>query len=274
MKKTAICLLVFLAACGGGGGDSSSSTLVAAGPTATPIATASPTSTPASSPSAVGLWKGQSTNKTTNAKRSITGLVLPDGRFYVMYSSSSDLNSLAGVVVGQGSVSGNVLNWTNAKDFNLEGLGAILDATITGTAVSKTSLNGDTSYTNSANNSTFTGTYSKDFETIPSLSTVAGAYSGKVSTAAGTELANVTISNTGDITGSGQQSGCAISGSLKPRSDANAYDVSVKFGPAPCLLANQTLSGISYFDANAKRLYAIAPNTARTDGVLFVGTKP
>jgi hypothetical protein len=52
------------------------------------------------------------------------------------------------------------------------------------------------------------------------------------------------------------------------------FNISITFGGAPCLLANQTLSGIAFFDSIDKRLYVATPNPARTDGVLFVGTKP
>ena len=55
---------------------------------------------------------------------------------------------------------------------------------------------------------------------------------------------------------------------------SNAYNVAIRFGAAPCFFANQSMSGIAYFDAPTKRLYAAAPNAGRTDGILFLGTKP
>jgi hypothetical protein len=61
---------------------------------------------------------------------------------------------------------------------------------------------------------------------------------------------------------------------VAPRARGNAFNVSLTFGGAPCLFANQTLTGIAYFDATTRVVYAAAPNANRTDGVLFVGTKP
>ncbi|QLI81089.1 hypothetical protein HZU75_05840 [Chitinibacter fontanus] len=267
MKKTIISLSVILAACGGGGGGNSASTLSAAAPTASP--TAIPTSTPAPNISAAGLWKGVS-----DVNRTLTGLILPNGSFYVLYSRRNNANIIAGVVQGNGSISGNTFTSSNAKDFNLEGAG-VLDAKITSTVVTKGSFNGSVSYpTSSYATSTYSSSYSTDFEVSPSLATVTGTYAGDVTTSAGTEGANVSISNSGVINGTGTTTGCTITGNITPRTDSNAYDVSLKFGASPCLFPNQTLTGISYFDASQKRLYAVAPNATRTDGVLFVGTKP
>jgi hypothetical protein len=300
MKKTAICLSVLLAACGGGGDSSvqtqsNSSKLTCSNFSYQEDAQANlwanpsldgdkdgiacenlpsrpkPTNTPTpqANISATGLWKGQ-----TNSNRTMTALVFANGSYYVFYSRNNDPSVIAGVIQGQGSITGNNFNSGNAKDFNLEGAG-ILDATVSSTVASQSSLNGSVSYANTSyGTTTFNSSYSKDFESSPSLSAVAGSYLGSVSSFAGTEVANVTISNSGAITGSGQTSGCSMTGTLTPRNDANAYNVTLTFGASPCLLANQTITGISYFDASAKRLYAAAPNATRTDGVLFVGTKP
>jgi len=59
-----------------------------------------------------------------------------------------------------------------------------------------------------------------------------------------------------------------------PRAHGNVFNISISFGAAPCLFTNQTLSGVAFFNPNAKRLYAATPNATRTDGALFVGTKP
>jgi len=65
-----------------------------------------------------------------------------------------------------------------------------------------------------------------------------------------------------------------MTGSATPRASGNAYNLSITFGGAPCYFENQTMSGIGYFDATSKRLWAATPNASRTEGILFVGTKP
>ena len=119
----------------------------------------------------------------------------------------------------------------------------------------------------------FSSIYDANYEAVPSLAALAGTFAGQVRSSVGNEDATVTISSAGAISGAGA-SGCALSGTVSPRARGNAFNTSLTFGGAPCLFANQTLTGIAYFNATAKLLYAAAPNAGRTDGVLFVGVKP
>ena len=238
---------VLVAGCGGGGGDS-----------------APPP--PAAATSAEGLYSG-----TTTTGRTVTGLVLDDGTYYVLYSSVGSSTAIAGVVQGTGTSNAGTFSSSNARDFNLEGLG-VLSASVSASYVARQSLNGTVSYS-AGGITSFSSTYDAGYDAVPSLTTLAGTFSGQVASSAGAENATVTLSAAGAISGSGA-SGCAVSGSAAPRARGNVFNISLTFGGAPCLFANQTLSGIAYFDAAAKRLYAAAPNAGRTDGVLFVGVKP
>lgn len=214
---------------------------------------------------ASGLWVGK-----TNTDRTLTGLVLSNGTYYVLYSVAGDPSLIAGLVQGTGSVSGSSFTSSDARDFNLEGAG-VQSARLSAAVSTKQSLNGVITYSSSS--VSFTSTYDSRFELTPTLEAVAGTYSGQVATSRGVEDASVTISSTGAISGSGGSS-CAVSGSVVPRTDGNVYDVSVTFGSAPCHFAGQTLQGIAYLDAPSKSLFAAAPNSARNDGFLFVGVKP
>ena len=241
----AVLSLLLVAGCGGGGGDSPPP----------PVAS-----------SAEGLYSG-----TTTTGRTITGLVLDDGTYYVLYSPVGSSTAIAGVVQGNGTSNAGTFSSGNARDFNLEGLG-VLSATVSANYVAKQSLNGAVSYS-AGGTTSFSSTYDANYETVPSLAALAGTFTGQVASSAGTENATVTVSSAGAISGSGA-SGCAVSGSASPRPRGNIFNISLTFGGAPCLFANQTLSGIAYFNSAAKRLYAAAPNASRTDGVLFVGVKP
>lgn len=242
----AVFSLLLVVGCGGGGGDS--------------------TPPPAAATSAEGLYSG-----TTTTGRAITGLVLDDGTYYVLYSPVGSATAIAGVVQGSGTSSAGTFSSSNTRDFNLEGLG-VLSATVSASYVQKQSLNGTVSYS-AGGTTSFSSTYDANYETVPSLAALAGTFTGQVASSAGTENATVTVSSAGAISGSGA-SGCAVSGSASPRTRGNVFNISLTFGGAPCLFANQTLSGIAYFNSAAKRLYAVAPNAGRTDGVLFVGVKP
>ena len=237
---------LLIAGCGGGGGDSDQQQ---------PAAT-----------SAEGLYTGL-----TSTGRNITGLVLDDGTYYVLYSPVGNSTAIAGVVQGTGTSSAGTFSSSNARDFNLEGLG-VLAATVSASYVAKQSFNGTVAY-GAAGNTSFSSTYDVGYEAAPSLAALAGTFTGQVASSAGNENAAVTISVGGAISGSGA-SGCSLSGSVAPRARGNAFNVSLTFGGAPCLFANQTLIGIAYFNATTKVLYSALPNANRTDGVLFVGVKP
>jgi hypothetical protein len=291
--------LVMLAACGGGGGDSDSKSASAAAdkncsdfqyqqdaqawhnthPTdgldadhdgvaceslpARPTSTAQPPSSNGSG-SPAGLWAGS-----TNTGRTVTGLVLSDGTYYVLYSAAGNASSIAGVIQGTGTTSASSFTSFNARDFNLEGLG-VSSGSVHTSFVVKQSLTGTVAYSQGTSVS-FTATYDGDWATTPTLARLAGSYSGQVALSQGVQGAVVTVSATGAVTGAAN--GCSMTGMATPRSDGNAYDITIRFGASPCFFANQSLSGIAYLRASTGRLYAAAANAGRTDGVLFTGAK-
>ena len=212
---------VFVAGCGGGGGGGGDS-----------------------DSSAEGLYSG-----TTTTGRAVTGLVLDDGTYYVLYSPVGSSNVIAGVIQGTGTSNAGTFSSGNARDFNLEGLG-VLAATVSASYVAKQSLNGTVSYS-AGGTTSFSSTYDANYEAAPSLAALAGTFAGQVASSAGNDNATVTISSAGAISGSGA-SGCALSGTVSPRARGNAFNASLTFGGAPCLFANQTLTGIAYFNATAK----------------------
>jgi hypothetical protein len=83
------------------------------------------------------------------------------------------------------------------------------------------------------------------------------------------------IASTGAFTTS--SSGCLSTGTLTPRaSGKNVFDLSVTFGAAPCVLANQTASGIavSYLLSNGTRQLILAgTNSSNTVGTAVFGTR-
>jgi hypothetical protein len=196
--------------------------------------------------------------------------VFDDGAYWVLYSAVGNPSEIAGVVQGTATVGNGVFTSSNGRDFNLEGLG-VSPASVSGTFATQATLNGTISYSGGTV-VTFSSVYDPTFELAPSLSGVAGTFSGSVAFSGGVQAATTTVASSGALTGSA--GGCSFTGMLTPRTDANAFSGSITFGPAPCLFPGQTFSGVAFYDAAARRLYAVAPNSARTDGVLFVGTKP
>lgn len=241
-------LLVGLSACSDGGGD---------------VPMPAPTSLP--STSAEGFWAG-----TTNTNRTVAGLVLDDGAYWVLYSAVHASSTVAGLIQGNSTSHSGVITSSNAKDFNFE-TGETLDSTITGNYTRKQSLNGTIVYAIGGPSTSFTTTYDSDYDLVPDMNAVAGTYSGQVTA---TENVTVQVLSTGNISGS-STTGCTFTGSFSPRTHGNVFNVTVIFEDDPaCSNRNDTVNGVGTYDAGTKTLYSAALNGNRTNGFIFVGTKP
>jgi hypothetical protein len=236
-----------LTACGGGGGSSNSS--------------------PVAATTAEGLWIGN-----TNTFRLVTGIVLDNGTYWVLYSSPNNPGMIAGAVQGSGTALNGSFSSANAKDFNLEGRG-INDATVSASYKEKQSFNGSVTYSSVSPAVTFTSTYDPAYDRIPSLTAIAGTYFGTAAVVGDIETVTVDISAAGVITGLGI-SGCQFTGTAKPHAKGNVFDITVTFGGGACLNGTSTVTGIGYFDLRSGQLYGAALNSGRTDGFIFVGMKP
>jgi hypothetical protein len=212
---------------------------------------------------AEGFWDGK-----TSTNQTIDGFVLDDGTFYFLYSPPNEAN-IAGVVQGNASAANGQFNSSNAKDFNISGLG-VTNGAIAGTYVPRTSLNG--TFTSGYGTSTFSATYLPVYDQPASLAAAAGTYSGQAASSAGIQNVVVTINAAGAV--SGAAVGCSFSGTATPRGSVDIFNLSVTFQGGACIFGTSTLAGIAYYDVPQHALYAAAPNASRTDGFLFVGTKP
>ena len=166
-----------------------------------------PPPVPTSSPE--GLYTGR-----TSTGRLASGLILDDNTFYILYSTIGADDEIAGLVQGNLILGDNTYTSTNAKDFNLEGLG-VLPATVEGSYVEKQSTSGSVYYPTLLETTSYNTVYDAAYELTPSIATIAGSYSGEVVTSEGWETAALTISPTGILSGSGS-SGCSVSGSVLP----------------------------------------------------------
>lgn len=228
------------------------------------------TTTPAANSPAQGMWNG-----TTSTNRSISAIVLGDGTYYVIYSAANNPNIIDGFSQGTGSATASPGTFTssNMQDFNFVGLG-VNSATLSTSYTTKQSFNGTINYTGGTS-TTFTSTYDPTYETVPTLSALAGSYTGTAVVVNVGNSANtvITVSSSGAISSS--SNGCTITGSASPRSDGNAFDVSMTFAASGCdaSLAGKTLAGMGYFDSLNKQFYIAAPNAARTGGVFYLGAQ-
>jgi hypothetical protein len=232
-------------ACGGGSGESSVSSLPQ--PTAT---------------SAEGLWTGA-----TPTGRTVVGLVLDDGSYWMFYTARGNPNVPAGLVQGTGTSHSGSFGSSNTRDFNLEGAG-IRAGTMSGIYVPKKSFHATIAYFD-GETGRFTSTYDRGYEVAPNLNAVAGTYAGL---RADKHTVTVTVDSAGMLSGHSSD-GCTFTGTLSPRAKGNVFHHSVTFGGGACRQGTETATGVAFYYAATQRLYSAALNSARTSSSLFIGTK-
>ncbi|WP_341676910.1 hypothetical protein [Niveibacterium sp. SC-1] len=252
-----------LAACGGGGGGDTPA------PAPTPSPTPTPTPAPLTSP-AEGAYDG-----TTSNGGKIQALVLENGEMWTIYGvQSGGAFYILGLLQGNVSASNGSFAGTQLMDFGHDPA----DPTTTGgTYVAGSSLSGTLSFQLQAATLAFSATSTPpaqyDYSAPASLSAITGAWS-----LSGTDGGTYAISVQTDGAFSGTNAGCVFTGALTPRSSGkNVFDMSISFGAAPCVLANQTSRGIaiSYpIPATSKRQLTVAGvNSARSMGLVAAGTR-
>lgn len=232
-------------ACGGGYGDLDFSSLPQ--PTAT---------------SAEGRWTG-----TTPTGRTVAGLVLEDGSYWIFYTARNNPHVLAGLIQGTDTSHSGSFGSSNTRDFNLEGAG-IRTGTMRGSYVPNQSFQGTIAYLN-GKTERVTSTYDADSESAPNLNLVAGIYTGL---RADDHTVAVTVDAAGTLSGYASD-GCTFAGTVSPRATGHAFHVTMTFEGGACRKGTETVTGVAFYDAATHRLYGAALNNARTTSFLFLGTK-
>lgn len=217
---------------------------------------------------AAGVWTG-----TTSGQRDLTGLLLADGSYYLVYSAAGKPLATGGFVYGTAAVDNGAFTSANGIDYNLEGNGTTAPVlSVTPSAVTGEVLRGDA----------FRGTVrpgaptAVDFATqpeafgTPHLATLAGAYVGTVSFALGDRPATFAVTSGGAV--SSVINDCQITGTVAARSDINAYDLTISFGGPPCVIPpNFPFTGVAHLSGG--RLVAAVRNTTLQQAIVFAGAR-
>ncbi|GKS62883.1 hypothetical protein YTPLAS72_01870 [Nitrospira sp.] len=232
-------------ACGGGYRESDVSSL--SPPTAT---------------SAEGRWTGS-----THTGRTVAGLVLEDGSYWLFYTARDNPHVLDGLIQGTGTSHAGSFGSPNTRDFPVDGTG-IRQGRMSGTSVPKESFQATIIYSTGETES-FTSTYVADSESASNLTLVTGTYVGL---RPDDHRVTVTIDAAGTLSGYASD-GCTFTGTVSPSATGTVLQTSVTFEGGACRQETETFTGIAFFDAAINRLYGAALNHARTTSVLFLGTK-
>ena len=213
---------------------------------------------------AAGIWTGK-----TNSNRNVFGLIAPDGNSWVMYTNTAGNNYFSGVVQGAVTWSGGTWTLNGGRDFSLESR-SYTTVNANGSYSTRNALNGTLAYPAYGQTFSFTSAYSADAQIVPTLSAIAGTYTGQASSFLNTENASITINANGSASGTGA-SGCAFIGTVAPYPGIYLYTVSVTFRGGVCAAGTATLNGVAYFEPSVRRLYGLALNSARTTPFFFIG---
>jgi hypothetical protein len=212
-----------------------------------------------------GVYQGSS-----DTGRELTTVVLPDGNYYMLYSGATP-GSVGGGIQGAGTLA----DFTFAsgagagRNYSLEGFGT-QPATLSASVSPSFGLRG-TVDSGTAGTMSFDLPSTADSGGTASLATLAGAYPGQVTFALGVRPAVFTVTEGGAVSSS--INACAIGGSVSPRTDINAYDLTIVFGGAPCVFPNASFSGVAYYDAAAGRLSAFVRHPVVPQAIFFTGSR-
>lgn len=229
MMATPFAILVasgLLTACGGGSDGASASGSGAGGGNGTaPVAKLE------------GAYQG-----TTGKQLAINSLTLENGDSWILYGlqTASTLTALGMAHATQGSSTSSTYT-ARTKDYYQDG--QVFDGTLSGSYVPGQSFRG--TITSNGLTTPFTTNAVKasefNYQTPASLARIAGNWNAAILNGGSGQIA---IGADGAITGSLQA--CSVTGQAQPRaSGKNVFDVRLSFGPAPCRLPGQQITGVA-----------------------------
>jgi hypothetical protein len=215
---------------------------------------------------AAGFYEG-----VNSSNRHVSVIVIETGRYYVLYGPTAIPGStqIEGVLVGDGTAGGSTFSATTLQNLNFTNQTNVAGA-MTATFVLRSYFDANLAYVGGVTDA-FNADYSFRYEDMPSLSLVAGNYSGQLASIVGVPNATMTISSSGAVS-IAATGGCSAGGTILLHPFGNVYDVNLTFG-AGCPAAGLTLSGHAKYDTTTSSLTAITTTPSITNTVLVVGTK-
>ncbi|MCF2133692.1 MULTISPECIES: hypothetical protein [Burkholderiaceae] len=185
-----------------------------------------------------GLYEG-----VTDKDQKLSALILDDGSFYAFYWSEGDLEP-GGLLMGNVKASGGTLSSSDVIDYDLT-RSKTQKVAISATYAPKDWLNGTSVYPDACDASfTFTTRYNADYERTPTLTTIAGAYTGTTQGLHTSSATEVSVETDGSI--AFNSGACRAKGTIAPRTFGDVYSLTLKFDESPsCSYSSQTLTGIA-----------------------------
>ncbi|RJG01806.1 hypothetical protein [Noviherbaspirillum sedimenti] len=226
------------------------------------------TTTTLATGSAQGLYEGVASNG-----RYFNTLVLENDQFTIIYGNRlNNVFTVTGLITGSGQSGNGSFSSTDLKDFPAGGIP--LAGTLSASFIPATSFNAVVNRAGQA--ITFAGTVPSStsyvYNSLANLADIVGAWD--MTTLTGEPVA-LNIAANGSFTAA--SAGCGFTGTIAPRvSGRNVFNVVITFGPAPCVLASQTVSGhaVTYLLGNGQRqLIAAATDATKNNATVVFGAR-
>lgn len=208
-----------------------------------------------------GLWSGS-----MDSSREVNAIVLGDGSYYMLYSRPGLPTEVAGLVAGVADFHGARLA-SDAVDYNWERMFTPARPVALSAQISPR-MSVDGSIEGSRN---FHLRFDKDLDGDARLADLVGAFDGNAMFALGTRPGTFTVTASGQV--STNINGCPITGQVAPRSDANAFDLTLTFGGYPCVFPGAVFQGVAVYRDDQRRLDAAVINAPFKQAIAFIGTK-
>lgn len=228
---------------------------------------------------AAGVYTG-----TSSAGNTVLGIVTSGGKFAFLHSPAAAQQAVVAVEMAPSANAGTTslntssltsvspLMYMNAGGSLINAVASAKVGSFSATYSAGASLNGTSSYLPSGSLSVNT-TFVPGSNTAASLAAFSGSYTGKISFAflgggvypTWYASASITVSPQGVISGGvtcfWNTGPCSITGTMTPRTDLKAYDVSVAFvGGVIDQFQNKTYTGLAYLNSSTGRLTFYASN--------------
>ncbi len=227
----------------------------------------------------VGMYNG-----TSAAGDSVTAFVLSNGVFWYLYSSPTNSSVSTSIYEGLGQFSNGSFTSTAAYSYAVsQGTGATLGA------LTDTYVNGSLSglFQSTSLSSTTVLQFSSSSGT-PTISPLVGSYTASLSssdvglnTTSLLETLSIKIAANGAITGTLTAPGnlsCTVTGTMTPRTDTNAFDLSITFstttGVSPPFDNGNIYNGIAFYNATTRTLRFAAVTSDSTKAIGFGAVGP
>jgi hypothetical protein len=204
-------------------------------------------------------------------------LILENGQYWSLYGNDSgSFFTVYGFIQGSGISADGTYSAGDLRDFGSGTSPAIAGTMTADYDATAETLDGTWAFDNVAEIQ-FTGgeiTDSPyDYDTPADIATAAGHWNG--TSAAGPSV-SITINTDGSFNMVDGQ--CVSTGTMKPRaSGKNVFNLTIKFGDAPCAMANQTAKGVAITypltSTGEMQLMAAAVSPSREQGVAFFGIR-